>query len=334
MRQDYHRNLRVMDDQELERFVKDWLERKTSQYRGVQRFGGASDLGRDVVGYLSDSRMSGPWDNYQCKQLLSAIDLASGARELGKIFWHASRGEYAMPERYAFVAPSGIKRDLEAMIAKPAAFKAAMLVNWDKWCRKGIAAPGVDTSLSDGIRALVSGWDFARVMSFDAHAIVDDPDVTAVLVEWFGYDPGKAPRGVVPVDFQPEETDFSAHLLEVYRQNAGIPFADLGEVLTHAKHGPHLGRQRRWFFDAASFRRFYRDNTPTSYLVSFDQDMHDGVIDVYERVHADRLDRLNAVMSHAGTVKPSGILGHHSEVGVRQGTCHHFVNEGRLSWRA
>lgn len=333
MRQDYWRHLRTMDDRDLERFVADWLALKTARYVGHQHFGSGGDMGRDVVGYLSDRRMSGPWENYQCKQLLKQLDLRSAALELGKIFWHASHGRFSLPAAYFFVAPFGFKRDLGAMVDDPDTFKAAMLANWDPWCGSGIVA-GTATLITQPIRDLVVGFDFKAVRILDATALVEDPDIVPVLVEWFGHDPGKAPRGVVPAEFQAEEADFAAQLLEVYGERAGTAFADLKEVLAHPRHGAHLGRQRRWFFDAAAFRRFYRDNTPRQYLVDFDRDMHDGVIDVYERTHPDRLERVNAVMAHAALVKPSGILGIHSEVGVRQGTCHHFVNEGLLSWKA
>lgn len=332
MRQDYWRHLRTMGDRDLERFVDDWIARKMTRYAGHQRIGQAGDMGRDVVGYLTDKRMSGPWDNYQCKQLLRQLDLPSAARELGKIFWHAARGEFSLPSAYVFVAPAGVKRDLSAMVDDPDRFQAAMLAEWDTWCKTGIVA-NTPTLMTPEIRALIEGFDFKAVSVLDAETLVQDPDVVAVLVEWFGHDPGKAPRGVVPDQFQAEEAEFAAELLEVYGEREGRPFPDLNAVAAHPRHGAHFGRQRRWFFDAAAFRRFYRDNTPHRYLVDFDRDMHDGVIDVYERSYPDRLERVNGVMSHASLVKPSGILGIHSEVGVRQGTCHHFVNEGLLSWK-
>jgi hypothetical protein len=43
---------------------------------------------------------------------------------------------------------------------------------------------------------------------------------------------------------------------------------------------------------------------------------------------------VNAVMSQAAALLPGGPLARHAGVQVRQGICHHFVNEDRLRWKA
>jgi hypothetical protein len=67
----FHRDILALDDEDLERFVRDWIARKTSDYAEVQRFSGAGDLGRDVVlpidgmrglgTTINASSMGGPW---------------------------------------------------------------------------------------------------------------------------------------------------------------------------------------------------------------------------------------------------------------------------------
>lgn len=333
MRQDYARHITALNDRELERFVDEWVGAKSASFSDHKRFGSGGDMGRDVVGYLTDRRMSGPWVNFQCKQLLKPVSAAMAGLELGKIFWHASKGAFSLPERYVIVAPRGFKRDVAALIDDPDTFKPTFLANWDRWCKSGIVA-GTQTLLNDDIRALIEGYDFKAVELWDAEKLLQDPYIVPTLVEWFGYDPGMPPRGQVPDTMQPEETDFSAELLELYGEREGTLFSNLTEVARHPGHGAHFVLQRRRFFDAGAFRRFYRDNTPGSFLVGFDQDIHDGVVDVYSRPRSDRLHRHDEVMIQASSIKPAGILGHHSTVSVRQGTCHHFVNEGRLSWKA
>lgn len=333
MRQDYAREITALSDRDLERFIDDWLGTKTATYVDHKRFGAGGDMGRDVVGYLTDRRMSGPWDTFQCKQLLKPLTAAAAGLELGKIFWHASRGHFSLPDRYVFVAPRGYKRDIETLIDHPDRFKPTFLAKWDSWCRSGIVA-GTSTTIDDAVRSLIDRFDFKAIELYDAEKLVGDPHIKPTLVTWFGYNPGLAPRGVVPTTIQPEERDFSAELLELYGERETRTFADLMEVARHPRHGSHFGLQRRRFFDTAAFRRFYRDNTPGSFLVDFNQDVHDGVIDVYHRPQADRLTRLDEVMIQASRTIPGGILGSHSTVSVRQGTCHHFVNEGILSWKA
>ena len=43
-------------------------------------------MGRDVTGYVTDKRMEGPWDNFQCKQLGAKLSENAAFIELGKIF--------------------------------------------------------------------------------------------------------------------------------------------------------------------------------------------------------------------------------------------------------
>jgi hypothetical protein len=53
--------LQVPDD-ELEKFVREWVGHRQG-YTQVQLFAGPGDLGRDVVGYRTNKRHEGPWDN-------------------------------------------------------------------------------------------------------------------------------------------------------------------------------------------------------------------------------------------------------------------------------
>jgi hypothetical protein len=55
----------ALTDDQLEAFVREWVGYKKA-YVEVQRFTGPGDMGRDVVGYLTNHRHDGPWHNYQC----------------------------------------------------------------------------------------------------------------------------------------------------------------------------------------------------------------------------------------------------------------------------
>lgn len=86
-------------------------------------------------------------------------------------------------------------------------------------------------------------------------------------------------------------------------------------------------------FDADAFSRFYRDNTMSEEIDVLTRDMHHGVIDTHRSDHPDSLARVDAVMTQAANVHPSGALAKYARVSVKQGMCHHFANEGRLRWR-
>jgi hypothetical protein len=66
---------------------------------------------------------------------------------------------------------------------------------------------------------------------------------------------------------------------------------------------------------------------------SLRHDILHGVVDTHRARHADSLTRVDAVMTQAANVQPAGVLAKYARVPVKQGICHHFVNEGRFKWR-
>lgn len=333
MRKNYARHILAMDDTELEQFVDDWLERKKEKYvGGVDRFSGPGDLGRDVVGYRTPMKHDGPWDNYQCKQLRKTLLEADAIKEFGKIFFHSSQGRYSLPTNYFFVAPRGVNRAVQELAAHPSRWKARILAKWDEWCA-GKIVENKSVPLDSEIRDCIEGFDFNSVSALDAAKILKDPDVRPVLVKWFGEDPGEAPVGVVPDDIQKEEQPFINQLVDAYCERYGPSIASVSAASAHSECGEHLRLQRTRYFDAASFKRYYRENTPPEYLATFETDVYHGIIDLYRELHPDAFSRIDRVMSQAAAVSASGVLGRYARVTVRQGICHHFVNEGRLKWK-
>jgi len=88
-------------------------------------------MGRDVTGYVTDRRLEGEWDNFQCKQLTSKLSERAAFVELGKIFMHAANGEFSLPKAYYFIAPYGLVRKARDIIAQPEKFRRAFLTSWD-----------------------------------------------------------------------------------------------------------------------------------------------------------------------------------------------------------
>ena len=98
--------LRIVSSGEWEEIAEEWASSLKSKYRRVLRYGGAGDLGCDVVGFVDDEDLHSVWDNYQCKHYDKAIGLADARRELAKIIYYSFTGEYRPPRRYYFVARS------------------------------------------------------------------------------------------------------------------------------------------------------------------------------------------------------------------------------------
>lgn len=333
MRPNYAIQISTLTDERLEALISDWLGRRTRHYHSRERWSGPGDLGRDVVGYLTPQRHEGDWDNFQCKQLSVRLSETSAFVELAKVFMHSANDEYRLPRAYYFVAPQGVVRKVKAFIAHPERFRQAFLDRWDA----DIASHLVENAtvpLSEAIRAAIADFDFTQLYALDAVSLADDPDMLPVLVQWFGADPGAAPGGVVPDGIEAEEAGYLAQLVQLYGERAGSLFAGPNDVLKNPSWGPHLRNQRTRYFEAAAFDRYYRDSTPPEFLTTFRSDVYQGVVDIYGDDHKDGLERVNKVMGQAASISASGVLGKHAGPAVKQGTCHHFANEGLLPWKS
>lgn len=330
---DYHRMVLTLDDKGLERFTRDWVGLKKSEYFEVQTFAGSQDLGRDVVGFKTSARHEGYWHNFQCKQYTRhRLPLGEGLKELGKVLYHASRGEFTPPDKYYFVAPYGVSRPLEKLIDKPSTLRQTLLGEWDKHCARKITI-GEVVLLNDKLRSVIESYDFSNVTRITLDEMLAAKRVRLVLHQHFGADPGPAPTGLVPADVQPSELPYVAALVAAYGERDSVVYRGHIEIGDHATHGRHLSMQRERFFDADFFKRFYRDNTEAETLPRLERDVKHGIADVHSGIYADSLGRIDGVMAQAAVIQPGGPLAPHAGITVKQGLCHHFVNDGRLAWK-
>jgi len=323
--------IRALPADRLEDFVNDWLAQRYKDYHSHELWRGSGDMGRDVTGYVTDQRMEGPWDNFQCKQLNKSLSETSAFVELGKIFMHSAAGAYSLPRAYTFVAPHGVARTVQQFIAHPERFRKAFLDRWNT----NIAGRLVDNqtiTLSSEIEVKIKAFKFTQIHWLDATRLADDPACKPALVKWFSDDPGPSPRGVVPPEIQANESAYISQLLKLYGEKGPGSYPDAAAAMGCPEFGMHLRNQRTRFFDSVAFDRFYRDSTPEDYLLTFKDEIYHGVVDTHDDDHLNGLARLNQVMKQAAILQPSGILGKHAGPQVKQGTCHQFANEGRLPW--
>ena len=325
--------IRALPPDRLEDFVNDWLAQRYKDYYSHELWRGTGDMGRDVTGYVTDKRMEGPWDNFQCKQLSKALSESATFVELGKIFMHSADGAYSLPRSYIFVAPRGVARAVQQFIAHPERFRKAFLDRWDTDIAKRLV-DNQTISLTSEIEAKIIAFDFTRIYWLDAARLAEDPACKPVLVKWFGDDPGPSPRGIVPAKIQADESTYISQLLKLYEEKGPGVFPDAVSALSSPEFGQHLRDQRTRYFDSVAFDRFYRDSTPEDYLAAFKDDIYHGVVETHGDDYVTGLARLNKVMQQAAILQPSGILGKHAGTKVKQGTCHQFANEGRLPWHS
>lgn len=323
--------IRALPPDRLEDFVNDWLAQRFKDYHGHELWRGTGDMGRDVTGYVTKKRMEGAWDNFQCKQLSKTLSESSAFVELGKIFMHSAAGAFSLPRAYFFVAPRGVARTVQQFIAHPERFRKAFIDRWHADI-SGRLVEGQTVLLSPEIESKIKAFDFEQIQWLDAARLIDDPACMPALVQWFGEDPGPAPRGVVPKTFQTSESAYIGQLLRLYNDVGPGTFPNAAAALASAEFGIHLRDQRTRFFDAVAFDRFYRDSTPDDYLIAFKDEIYHGVVETHGADHPSGLVRLSQVMRQAAILQASGILGRHAGPKVKQGTCHQFANEGRLPW--
>lgn len=328
---DYAARIYALNDADLERLTDDWVASMRSRYPDSDRFSGAGDMGRDVVGYRTAARFDGPWDNYQCKQLRKALGEPEFIRELGKIFFHSAAGHFDVPAHFYFVAPRGAVRAVRNLIGHPSKIGPRLMEQWDTWCADDLVEDE-HHPLSYEVRELIDNYDFQNVTLLEAGKLIRTAEMTSVLVKWFGADPGEAPVGNAPDTVQPEEAAYVAQLLAAYKEQGAPSYTVGDEALADARFGSHFRVQRERFFDAASFKRYYRDSTEPAVLATFEKDIFHGVFDTHGLSHVDTMTKIAAVMNEAKSVSVSGVLGKYARVPVKQGVCHHFANDGVLPW--
>jgi hypothetical protein len=158
-------------------------------------------------------------------------------------------------------------------------------------------------------------------------------DAKAVPYKWSGVDPGPTPSGITPATVSSEELPYIGQLVDAFSEGAGVTFTSHEDIASHPDHARHLSRQRERFFDADAFARFFRDDTMAQETAQLKAEMLDGVVEECEGDHPSQLARVKAVLSQAASVQPNGLLGRQARTGVKQGFCHHLVNEGALKWK-
>lgn len=330
---DYSRDILALSDKRLEQFVHRWAKVMTAKnYVDVQIFADAGDMGRDVVGFLTKQRHEGPWHNYQCKQLARTLQIGTALLDLGKVIYYSHCAEFVLPERFTFVAPRGMSRTLERLLYNPTELKAKIISGWPEYCRNKIIRNQV-IELEGGLLKHLEKFDFSCVDRMTLDDILADPAVNPVLAAYFGADPGGPPRHTVPPNVDVMELAYVNELVEAYGERERSPYAGHDDIVAHPKYGIHFSEQRERFYEADAFSRFYRDNTLAAEMDALQGEIYHGVIEKHREPHADRLARVNAVMSQAASIPPTGLLAKHARVPVRQGICHLFVNDGRLSWK-
>lgn len=316
---------------EWEVFITEWATGVAVSYRQIKQLGGSGDRGVDVAAFKTDRGLEAAWDCFQAKHYDGSLTVSDAFPEMLKIFHGVVDAFYCLPDRYVFVAPRGCGPTLNRLLSKPTELRKKFLELLDA---QGVATRQYDEQALKSIRALAESTDFSIFQSLELNEILDIHRKTPYFAARFGTAlPARPPVEQAPANPSPGEAIYIKKLVDVYYEQDPASCSDVDSVAAHAKHGPHLQRQREAFYSAEALRLYARDSVPEGTYELLQDDVYTGVIDTAEANHSSGLDRLRAVLTQSGQLD----LGAHTLISMsnlkdRQGICHQLANADKLTW--
>lgn len=335
------RLLQVMSPNEWEEFTEEWLSfhKKKGMYQSIKRFSGPGDLGLDVIAFTAAEGFAKPWDSYQCKHYDHALTPTDVYGEIGKIIYHSFQRTppfnqvCCVPRRHVFIAPFGVGITLGRLLRDPNRLMEKVREKWESHCVLAIGA-GIEAPLTGEFLTYFDSFDFSIFDDRTAVELVEEHAQTVFHAPRFGG--GLPPRGepdTPPAEPTEDESLYLRKLLDAYGDHLGKPVTYREELVPHPDLDGHYKRQRVLFYSAESLRNFARDRTPPRTFNSLQDDVYNGVIDIYETSHADALECLRKTVAAAGQLDVSGnALVGVTKVADKQGICHQLANDDCLTW--
>lgn len=327
------RRISIFSPEEWEEFTEEWAYSLRDKFIKVQRYGGAGDMGCDVVGFQSKQYLKGPWVNYQCKHYDNPLIPSKSWVELGKVIYYSFLGEYIPPIEYYFVAPKGIGTSFSKLLTDPKKLKAELIKNWDKACQKKITETK-DVFLNGDFLSYLNCFDFGIFDSISVAELVQGHAKTPFHATRFGGGLAERP----PVDSPPQHIAFKEHryseqLFEAYTDFTQLRVTEIQDLDNEPRLKRHFSRSRERFYHAEALRNFARDNVPPGTFEALQDEVFHGVIDTCDGEHQNGFVRVNATVSQASQLSITGnALCSRMQVHDKQGICHQLANEDRLTW--
>ena len=328
------KQVQIMNEDEFERFITEWLcGCKKSKYTNVLRIGGAGDKGRDVIAKNTD----GSVDVYQCKHYESPLTPSQFYIEFGKLCYYTYKGDVPIPKHYYIIASHGIGQKLAAIIEKPKSIVSSLIQNWESCCQDKISKT-CKIVLDDALLHYIESFDFSIVEYYPMENIIDEHLGTVYGTLRFGGRQVKKLAVLHPPEVQEKsEMTYIKALMDVYSEKAGGKIIDLTDLKNFSKWYDHFTRQRKDYYAAETIRRFVRDTlTDSNQFIILEDEIYDGIVDVYEMEYASGFERLNGVLSQAVQVNTTKSLLDRklNYIGnkERKGICHMLTEKKGLKW--
>lgn len=324
----------VMDEDSFEQFITEWLYGcKKEQYEVIQRIGGAGDKGRDVIAKNKDSSI----DIYQCKHYTSPLAPSQFYIELGKLCYYTYKKEIPIPRCYYIIASHDIGPSLENLINNSKSVGKKLIENWNKSCQNKISRV-MPIPLDSNLKDYINSFDFSILTSYPIAKIIDEYLDTPYGVLRFGGRSFKRPDPIPPPErIECNEMIYISALLDAYSEQLRIPIKNIEDLKSYSECYKSFVRHRKDYYSAETIRRFVRDTFTTSDEFScLEEEIYNGIIDIYEDDYESGIKRLRAVLSQAVKINTEKSLLDRKLNCIgnseRKGVCHMLTDKKSLRW--
>ena len=331
--------LMMMSAEEWEVFTEEWAThlKNIGEYWRIRRWGGSGDRGLDVVAFTSELGFAAPWDSFQCKHYSAALGPNDVCIEATKVVYYSFKRtvpfnqSFRAPRRHVFVSPKGAGTTVQGWLADKERFREEFKNRWGQYCLRAI---GVEVPLEGDLLAYVNEFDFGRFDDRSAVELVAQHMHTPYYAARFGGGlPPREKSAAPPTTPATNESVYIRKLLDAYQEHLAIPVTTSTELDGVPEIRNHYDRQRELFYSAEALRNFARDRTPDGTFLSFQEDVHDGVVDVYEKAYDTGLQRLRSTVGRAAEISVDGnALVSVARVRDKQGVCHQLANDCEFTW--
>ena len=324
----------IFSPEDWEGFTEEFVGSIVPPYKKTLRFTGPGDMGRDVVGFMSDKYFEGAWDNYQCKRYGAALVPSDIWIELGKLIYYTFRKEFLPPQNYYFAGSKDIGLGLKKLLTNPCAIKSQLIANWDKYCKTHIT-DAKQIPLTGMLKTYLDTFDFSIFKPLSVVDMIAVHAKTPFYIRRFGsaHIPARPKPELPPDAVQSTESRYVQQLLQAYSDHLKVPVTDVTELTQWPEIEQHFNRAREVFYHAESLRNFARDSVDAGMFDAVSEEIYHGSVDTYGMNYVDGLARIRSTVTQAGNLSPNcNALCVRVQVQDKHGICHHLANSNRFIW--
>jgi len=325
--------IRLMSADKWEIFIKEWLDSKKTIFFKIERYGGAGDMGRDVIAYITDPKLfpkNYEWECYQCKHYKNPLMPSNVWVELGKIIYYTFLKKYPVPNIYYFVSPLGIGSDLATLLNDKNLLKTQLKNNWNKYCKNKITTSSIE--ITGDLLKYINRFDFSIFNSLNIENVIEEHKKTPNHKVLFGGILPPRESIEVPDIKNEKQLRYVEQLVKAYDSDSENIIEKV-EDIEDSQYNGHFIRARKSFYKAEELRALTRDNLPEQIFENFKEDIYDGVINTVETKFNNGLMKARAVEDKSIEIEiDSNPLKDACRPIDKKGICHHLINDKKISW--